>query len=166
MTDLVTATISGVLINPGGSKSVSRYAIEAATDGGRLTFDGGAIDGAYRVDVADDGTASVDIPTTDQAGLLPVGARWQLVKRGPGNAYVSKPFALTGDLTWNDIIEAADVPYTPTLVAQAAAYAALAEAAVVTSQAADTGTIPAPGKRVVAVVNPGGWIDDLIVEDI
>jgi glycerophosphoryl diester phosphodiesterase len=137
---LLMATISGQFLKPDLGKSARTYVIEAATDASRLEVSGKVIEGRIPVKIRTDGTATVTIPQLPQAGLSPVGAQWALYRRRDGRDVLVKTFTLTGDITWDAIVDTSNVPVTPALVAQAqqardAAVAAAASVKIGTWQA-------------------------------
>jgi hypothetical protein len=103
---LLTATISGQLLNPTQGASSSRVTIEAAAGGGRMTYSGQAILGRVPVPIQKDGTAAVTLPQVPQSGLLPLGAMWRLRIEGSGDTYIHD-FTLTADTTWDQVIQTA-----------------------------------------------------------
>lgn len=138
---LTTATISGSFVRPdAGVASMTAY-IEAASVNSILTALGTIILSKVPIKVQSDGTASVTIWQLPQAGIAPSDARWRLVME-VGSAHYAKEFNLTGDTTWNALVDVSGVPITSSLVsqAQAAAAAAAASAASISGVTAVTWT--------------------------
>jgi hypothetical protein len=161
MTTPLTATISGQFVRPdNGKASMSAY-IEAATANSLLTFAGGVIASKTPVKLASDGSASVTIWQLPQAGVDPSDARWRLVMEAGRNRYV-KEFTLTGDITWDDLVDVSGVPLTSSLVSRAEDAAATAEAA----EAAVLGATSVTWLGVLSVKNPiFGAVGDGVADD-
>lgn len=118
---LLTATISGKLLRPDLTAGAMTVTIHAVTDGTRLAYSGKVLAGRIPVKIRADGTARVTLPQIPQAGLTPTGALWRIRFK---TAYDDShwDFNLTGDTTWDAIVDVSDVPITPAI--QAAAEAA------------------------------------------
>lgn len=138
---IATATITGSFVGPDltGDKVMSAT-YEAYADGTAVTYTGlGVIGGRRRIDIQDDGTATVTIPKIPQAGLLPaVGVFWlvRIHLRGRTLQYF---FTLTADTTWDAVLTPANAATVPTLLgdvitARDAALAAVAAVKIGTWQ--------------------------------
>jgi parallel beta-helix repeat protein len=138
---LTTATISGTFVRPDAGAALITAYIEAASANSMLTASGSVILSKVPIKIQSDGTASVTIWQLPQAGILPSDARWRLVMLVGQNRY-TKEFNLTGDITWNTLVDVSGVPITSSLVsqAQAAAAAAAASAASISGVTAVTWT--------------------------
>ena len=124
-------TIRGKLTSPAGD-ALNHYPliIEATSANGDLvdTVGNQVWTGRTQVNPGSDGSYEITLPDLPQADILPVGARWRLIRPGAGKIYrdpaitQSAPepveFALSADMTWDEVIETADEPVTGTLIAE------------------------------------------------
>lgn len=148
---LLTATISGTFVRPDNGKAAMTAYIEAASVNSLLTYSGGVIASKTPVKIQADGSATVTLWQLPQVGVNPGDARWRLVMETGSNRY-TKEFNLTGDITWDTIVDVSSVPLTSSLVSQAqqARDAAVAAAASVAYSTWQPSTAYVSGQTVQA----------------
>jgi hypothetical protein len=152
---LTTATISGSFVRPDAGAAAMTAYIEAASENSLLTSAGQVIWSKVPVKIQSDGSATVTLWQLPQADIAPSDARWRLVMMSGQKRYTQE-FTLSGDITWDTLVDVSGVPITSSLLSQAWAAAAQAQAAA----ALVSGLSPVSWTGITSVMNPTYGVDN------